>query len=335
MLIFTMAGLIVLFAIGILYAQYNALNFAYLASKIQNTYLDKIALGLLLAALAMKIGAAPMHLWVPDAYAEAPSSATIVLICNSQACLYGLLRICFSLYGLKLNAVSVGWIVVILGVLSIFVGVTVALIQRDMNRLIAYAAVSQTGYMLLGLGTGLVALRSGAAYGITALQGGIFHIINDIATMGLLFLTAGAIYYAVCKRDLNDIGGLAWDMKYTAILFLIGALAIAGVPPLNGFASKLMIYESVYRLNPLLAVIAVLSSIVLLATFTKVFYSAFLGARVVKAKEAPKSMLFAMSVLALIVIAFGMFPSFIVKQLIAPAAEALRNCGAYIGGIGL
>ena len=197
--------------------------------------------------------------------------------------------------------------------------------------------------MFLGVGTGLVALKSGASYGITALQGGIFHIVNDIATMGLLFLTAGAIYYAVGKRDLNDIGGLAWDMKYTSILFLIGALAVAGVPPLNGFASKLMIYESVYKLNPLLAVIAVLCSIILLATFTKVFYSAFLGPRpalersegIVAAKEAPHSMLFAMSILALIVIAFGIFPSFIVEQLIAPAAEALRNSGAYIGAIGL
>ena len=335
----TLGAILVLFAIGIYYGQYNALNIAMIAERMQFTMLDKIALVLLVAALAMKCGAVPMHFWTPDAYSMAPSSVTAFLVVASQASLYGLFRVVFTLYNVTLNCLAVGWIIIILGILSMVVGVTMAIPQKDVKRLMAYHAISQTGYMLLGVGVGLAVLGNSAltsAFGFMAMEGGIFHIFNHAMYKGLLFLTAGAIFYRIGTRDLNRMGGLGHNMKYTMVFFIIGALAIAGIPPFNGFASKLMIYESVYLFNPLLAIIAMVVSILTLASFVKVFHSIFMGPKLPEyadVKEAPLPMLIGMGILAAIVILFGLFPQLVVDGIVAPAAHALVNQGGYIASV--
>jgi multicomponent Na+:H+ antiporter subunit D len=335
----TLGAIFVLFAIGIFYGQYDALNIAMIAQRMQFSMLDKIALVLLVAALAMKCGAVPMHFWTPDAYSMAPSSATAFLVVASQASLYGLFRVVFTMYNITMNCVTVGWIIIILGVLSMVVGVTMAIPQKDVKRLMAYHAISQTGYMLLGVGVGLAVLGNAAltsAFGFTAMEGGIFHIFNHAMYKGLLFLTAGAIFYRIGTRDLNKMGGLGHTMKYTMVFFMIGALAIAGIPPFNGFASKLMIYESVYLFNPLLAIIAMVVSILTLASFVKVFHSVFMGPQLPEyadVKEAPLPMLIGMGILAAIVILFGLFPQPVVDMLVAPAAHALADQGGYIASV--
>jgi multicomponent Na+:H+ antiporter subunit D len=329
MIMYTLSGLFVLLAVGLLYGEYGGLNIAYLSSKIGGSQLDKIALGLLLTGLATKAGAIPMHMWIPDAYGEAPAPISAVLVANSQVGLYGLYRVCFTLYGSGINALAVGWIIIILGVLSMFIGVMMALIQKDIKRVMAFHAVSQTGYMLLGVGVGLAVSNSEAAmgdYGLMAMEGGIFHMLNHAVYKGLLFLTAGAIFYRTGTRKLDELGGLGHNMFFTSIFFLIAAAAIAGLPPFNGFASKLMIYESVFKFNPLLSIIAMIVSIFTLASFVKVFQSAFLGPkqpRYTEVREAPSGMLIAMGTLALIVIVLGLFPRFFVYTIVAPAAEAL------------
>jgi multicomponent Na+:H+ antiporter subunit D len=310
--------------VGLLYGQYGGLNIAYLAKHIGAGMIDKIALGFLLVGLTMKAGAVPMHMWAPDAYGEAPAPISAVLVANSQASLYGLFRVLFTLYGLAVNAMTLGWLLIILSMLTIFIGVTMALIQHDIKRLIAYGAVSQIGYMLLGVGVGALTRPSRLDYGLVAMQGGIFHMINDAACIGLLFLAAGAVIRASGTRDLNKMGGLAHDMKWTTAFFMIGAFALAGVPPLNGFASKFLIYESSFKASPILGVIAILSSILLLAVFVKVFQAAFLGPRLKsEVKEVSKGMLLAMALLAVVVVAFGLFPGFFIDTLVAPAAKAL------------
>jgi multicomponent Na+:H+ antiporter subunit D len=335
----TLGAIFVLFAIGIYYGQYNALNIAMIAQRMQFTMLDKIALVLLVAAFAMKCGAVPMHFWTPDAYSMAPSSATAFLVVASLASLYGLFRVVFTMYNITMNCVTVGWIIIILGVLSMVVGVTMAIPQKDVKRLIAYCAISQTGYMLLGVGVGLAVLGNAAlsnAFGFVAMEGGIFHIFNDAMFKGLLFLTAGAIFYRIGTRDLNKMGGLGHNMKYTMIFFIIGALATAGIPPFNGFASKLMIYESVYLFNPILAIIAMVVSILTLALFVKVFHSIFMGPQLPEytdVKEVPLPMLVGMGILAAIVILFGLFPQLVVNGLVAPAAHALVDQGGYISSV--
>jgi multicomponent Na+:H+ antiporter subunit D len=203
----------------------------------------------------------------------------------------------------------------------------------------AYHAISQSGYMLLGVGVGLAVLTDPvalAAYGRDAMNGGIFHIINNALYKGMLFLTAEAIFFRIGTRDLNKMGGLGHNMKWTTVFFIIGALAISGIPPFNGFASKLLIYESVFRFNPLLSIIAMFVSLVTLASFTKVFYSAFTGPEMPAYKdvrEVPRSMLIGMGIMAACIIFFSVFPGLVVDTIVAPATNALIDQASYINGV--
>ena len=332
-------ALIILFAVGLLYAQYNLLNIGALANVMQYTMVEKMALALLMIGFVIKLAGVPLHMWAPDTYAVAPAGITPMIYVASQACMYALYRICFTLYGITLDQLTVGWIVIIIGVLSMFVGVTMAVLQTDIKRLMAYHAISQSGYMLLGVGVGLAVLgdpEALATYGRAAMNGGIFHIINNAWYKGLLFLTAEALFYRLGTRDLNKMGGMDRNMKFTSIAFIIGALAISGIPPFNGFASKFMIYESVYQFNPILAVIAMLVSLITLASFTKAFQSAFTGPQLPEykdVKEAPKSMLVGMGILVAAIIFFSLFPGLIVDHVVSPATDALINQAAYVNGI--
>ncbi len=339
----SVGALFVLFAIGIFYAQYNALNIATIAQAMQFSFLDKIALVLLIVVLGMKAGLAPMHMWLPDAYGRAPPSITLIVMSATLASFYGVLRVIFTLYGNVLSTqvrfdlplhVVIGWVLIALAIVSILIGVIMALIQSDLMRLIGYTAVAEVGYMVLAVGTTVAAL--GAPYATVALHGGILHVFNDALDIGLLFLVAGAIYYVSKKRSLDDIGGLARTMKFTTIFFMIGLLAVAGMPPLNGFTSKFLIYESVYQLNPILSIVAILCSILMLAIFIKVLYAAFLGPELPDLKdlrEAPRSMLIAMGVFAALAIFIGLFPNLILDTLVKPAAEALLNHAQYISAV--
>lgn len=335
-LVGTVGSLCILLAAGILIGQYDSLNIAELAQRIQWTQLDKIALCLLIVPLAMKCGAVPMHFWTPDAYSGAPSAITSFLVVSSQASLYGLFRVLFTLFHVSPGVATLGWIVVVLGILSMFVGVTMAIPQKDVKRLMAYHAVSQTGYMLLGVGVGLAVMGRPddlAHYGKMAMAGGIFHIINHALYKGLLFMTAGAVFFRAGTRNLNKLGGLGHTMPWTMLFFVIGALAIAGIPPFNGFASKLMLYESVFAFNPFIAIVAMVVSILTLASFVKVFHSMFMGPRqpsLGNVPEAPKSMLIGMGMLALGVVAFGVVPDTVVTNIIEPAVNALINHQQYI-----
>ena len=219
-----------------------------------------------------------------------------------------------------------------------------ALRQNDFKKMIGFAAVAEIGYMLLAFGAALASIYQDsvtgavafAPEGITALKGGMFHILNDALDIGLLFLVAGAVYYVSKESSLNKLGGLARNLKYTTIFFVIGMVAVSGLPPLNGFASKLMIYQSTYAINPILAIVAILASILLLAVFVKVFYAAFLGPKLPKfdkVKEVPISMIIGMLILACIIIFIGLFPNFVVQNLVNPAVAALQNATAYIGGV--
>ena len=278
-----------LIGLAFCYAQYGSFNIEYLQGVMRFTLLDKMALVFMVLPLAMKAGAIPMHMWVPDAYSEAPSPVTAALVAASQASLYGVFRLVFSLYGnpvgdISINYHTLGWIIIILGVLSMFIGVTMALVQHDVKRLMAYHAISQTGYMLMGVGVGIAVYmeQGGAAftdYGRMAMSGGIFHIMNHAFYKGLLFLTSGVLIMRFGTRNLDRMIGLAHRDTFTTLCFIVGAMAIAGIPPFNGFASKILIYESVYRFSPMLSIIAMFVSVLTLGSFIKVFYSAFLGPR--------------------------------------------------------
>ncbi len=338
----SLAALFVLFAIGLLYGEYDLLNMGAIAKKIslagEIPFLAQIAFVLFLTSFALKAGAAPMHMWLPDAYGEAPGAISMVLVAATQASLYALLRVCFTIYGAAMDTAVIGGILIILGLISIFIGVTMALIQIDMKRLIGYAAVAEIGYILLAVGVGIFELAKGeiSDYSMKALQGGIFHIFNDVMDIGLLFLVVGAVMYVTKESNLNKLGGLAHSMKYSSIFFIIGMAAVSGLPPLNGFASKILIYESVYKVSPLISIIAILASMLMLAIFVKIFHSVFMGPKLTEyeRKDAPRLMLCSMAILAAIMIFFGLFPDFVVNNIVNPAVNALVKNLPYISAIG-
>lgn len=335
----TLGGLLFLVGVGLLYAQYNSLNIAVISSRMGLGVLEIIAFVFFFTALAMKSGSVPMHFWKPDSYSMAPPAVTTFLMVSSLASLYALFRITFTLYGGQVNPVTVGWVIIVLGVLSMFIGVTMAIPQKDVKRLMAYHSVSQIGYMLLGVGVGLATLQNSCLFltvGMMAMIGGLFHVVNYALYKGLLFLTADVVLYRCNTRNMNQLGGLGHNMKWTMLFFMIGALAIAGIPPFNGFASKFLIYESVFLFNPLLSVIAIVVSILTLASFVKVFHSMFMGPRLPEfehVEEAPKSMLIGMGILAGLIILFGIFPQMVVDILVAPAATALIDYHGYITAV--
>ena len=333
------SALMVLFAIGILYSEYDVLSMAAIAHFIQYTHLDMIALGLLGGAFVIKLAGVPLHMWAPDTYTVAPAGSTPMILAASYMSMYALYRVTFTIYGGFIDTTAIGWAVIIVGLLSMFVGVMMAVHQTDIKRMMAYHAISQGGYMLLGVGVGLAVLADPVAlraFGQAAMEGGIFHLINHVFYKALLFMTAEAIFLRIGTRDTNKMGGLARNMKWTAGFFIIGALAIAGIPPFNGFASKLLIYESVLKFNPVLAIIAMFVSLVTLASFAKVFYSAFTGAPMPaykQVKEVPKSLIIGMSILAVLCIFFGLFPGLIVNNIVAPATNALINHAGYVNAV--
>jgi len=335
----TVAALLFLVAIALFYGQYNALNIASIAHSMQYTMLDKIALALLLAAFLTKSGAVPSHWWVPDTYTPAPAGTSPIMYASSLTCLAALFRVVFSLYGVKMSMATVGWLIIIVGVLSMFIGVTMALRQTDIKRLMVYHVISQEGYMLLGVGVGLAVLgdpQAIAAYGREAIAGGLFHVINNAFFKGLLLLTAEALLFQLGTRDLNKMGGMGRNMKWTCAFFLVGALAISGVPPFNGFSSKLMIYEASYQFNPMLTIIALIVSVMTLASFTKVFQSAFTGPALPEyreVREVPLSMKIGMGILATATIVISLFPSQVVNGVIYPATDALLDQAGYISAV--
>ena len=339
MLLSTVGALLVLVAVAFFYGRYNTVALAGVASHLQLGLAEKAALVFLVSALAMKCGTVPMHMWTPAAYAEAPAGVTCLLVAVSQAALYGLFRVCFTLYGASLGSSAVAWALILMGLLSMFIGVTMAVIQKDVKRLMAYHSVSQVGYMLLGMGVALLVLadpQKMAAYGAMALQGAVYHLFNYTMYKGLLFLVAGALAYAAGSRNLNDLGGLGRRMPQTAALFVIAAAAIAGLPPFNGFVSKLMIYESSFAVHPLLPVVAMVTSMLTLASFVKVFQTAFLGpekAALAEVREVPGFMRGGMALLAVVVLVLSLFPTWSVGSFVEPAARALMDRAAYVGAV--
>ena len=219
-----------------------------------------------------------------------------------------------------------------------FFGVMMAVVQHEIKRLMGYHSVSQVGYMLLAMGVGLLALGKGddIVYGLTAMKGGLFHSMNYVFYKGLLFLCAGSIYYATGTRDLDKMGGLARNMPLTTGMFVIAAAAISGLPPFNGFASKWMIYQSSFAVHPILPAVAMITSILTLASFVKVFQSAFLGpakAKFIAVREVPYGMLAGMAIMAAMILLLSLFPGWFTTNVFENAAQALLNQQGYIRAV--
>ncbi|MFH1022734.1 MAG: proton-conducting transporter membrane subunit [Planctomycetota bacterium] len=266
-----------------------------------------LAAFLALAAGAFaKAGAVPFHTWVPECGEKAPASVGAFLPASLDKLLgiYLLARLCGGIFAVP-RAVNEG--LMLLGAVSIVVAVMMALVQHDLKRLLSYHAVSQVGYMVMGIGTG-TPLGMAAA---------LFHMLNHTLYKSCLFLCAGAVEKRAGTTDLDRLGGLAVAMPLTFAACLVGALAISGIPPLNGFASKWMIYQAVIetgRQGGMLWIVwlaaAMIGSALTLASFVKVLHAVFLrkpapdlAAR--RITEVPAAMGIPMAILAVCCVLFG------------------------------
>jgi len=252
---------------------------------------------LALVGFGLKAGLFPLHIWLPSAHANAPSHVSALLSGVAiKMGIYGLVR--FS--GWLPIPPNAGWMIAALGVISAVLGVAFALGQHDLKRLLAYHSVENIGIILIGLGFAIMAAQAGQpAWGRLALAGALLHVWNHGLFKGLLFLGAGSVLHATGTRRMSDLGGLWRAMPWTAACFGLGAAAIAGLPPLNGFVSELLVYIGLFGavegVGPTAAA-AVASAILLavtgalaLACFVKVVGVVFLGLprsqRAGKAKE--------------------------------------------------
>lgn len=287
---------------------------------------------LAIAAFA-KAGAMPFHTWIPDMAETAPMSVTAFLPASLDKLLgiYLLARITLNLF--IMNS-AMGLMLLIVGAITVIAAVMMALIQHDLKRLLSYHAVSQVGYMVLGIGT----------LNPVGIAGGIFHMLNNAIYKGCLFLCGGGVENQTKTTDLNKLGGLAKLMPVTFITSLIAALSISGVPPFNGFVSKWMVYQGIVEMGKggnrtwiIWLVAAMFGSALTLASFMKVIHSTFLGksyrgsgARNQGLKEVSWTMWFPMAVLAFLCVLFGVFALAIpLKKFILPTVQPFSFTGVW------
>lgn len=271
----------------------------------------------------LKSALVPFHAWLPDAHpaAPAPVSAMLSGVLIKALGVYALVRIFYSVIG---GSPGILFVLMFLGAVSMVLGVFLAIGQWDMKRLLAYHSISQIGYIFLGIGLGTP----------LGILGGLFHLFNHSVFKSLLFLNSGAVEYAVGTRDLREMGGLKERMPVTAGTSLVASMSIAGIPPFNGFWSKLIIIlAAVQAGHPIYAAFAVIASILTLASFAKVQKYAFFGKLNKKfkdVKEVPGFMCGSMILLAAICIVSGILiiPA-LSRFFLGPAANVLVNGTGY------
>ncbi len=241
---------------------------------------------LALFGFGVKAGLFPLHIWLPSAHANAPSHVSAILSGVAiKMGIYGIVR--FS--GWLPAPPAAGWVVATVGVGSAVLGVAFALGQHDLKRLLAYHSVENIGIILIGVGFAMVAAAHGqAVWGALALAGGLLHVWNHGLFKSLLFLGAGSVLHTTGTREMSRLGGLWRAMPWTASLFALGAVAISGLPPLNGFVSEWLVYLGMFDAvnQPGATVVAAIPAIMLLAVtgalalacFVKVCGVVFLGA---------------------------------------------------------
>lgn len=303
--------------IGIVLAQAKTLVMSDI--HLATVGLSGVAFVLMMVGAMAKAGALPFHTWIPDAAIDAPLPFMALFPAALEKLLgiYLVARIALDLFSLT---EGMRILVMSIGAVTIIVAVMMALIQKDFKRLLSYHAVSQVGYMILGIGTGVPA----------GIVGGLFHMINHAIYKSCLFLTSGSVEKQNGTTDLQELGGLWRQQPITMICFLIAAASISGVPPFNGFVSKEMIFEGAMRLGSayrIFFVVAVVGALFTATSFLKLGHAVFfdkVDPKKPKATEVHWTMQLPMMLLALTCIVFGVWFKLPLESIVKPAlAESM------------
>ncbi len=279
---------------------------------------------LFLVGFGVKAGIVPLHIWLPAAHPVAPSNVSALMSgVIIKTGIYGLTRVFFDFLG----APPMWWgvTVLVLGIVSAVLGVLYALMEHDLKRLLAYHSIENIGIILMGLGAALIFLHTNhPTLAALALLAGLFHTLNHAVFKGLLFLGAGAVLHATGTRNMEELGGLIKRMPRTALYFLVGAVAISALPPLNGFVSEWLTYQALLQgfgvttsltrlVFPIGGALLALTGALAAACFVKAFGITFLAQprseHAVHAHEASPTMLAGMALLAAFCFFLGLFPN--------------------------
>ena len=296
-----------------------------------------VAFVLAFLGFGFKAGMIPFHSWLPMAHPAAPSNVSALMSGGMiKIGIFGIVKVGFDLLGASECQLWWGIMVVLFGAVSSVLGVTYALAEHDIKRLLAYHSVENIGIILLGVGVGLVGAATGSPMlTVIGLLAGLFHLINHAMFKGLLFLGAGSVLFATGTRNMEVLGGLRRAMPVTAVCFLIGSLAISAIPPLNGFVSEWFTYQGLITAamgaDPIVKIVCAFATVMLAITgalavtcFVKAYGVTFLGdarsdvAR--DAREVPVAMKISMVLLAVVCIVLGVCAPFFVGALASAAA---------------
>ncbi|MGQ9718929.1 MAG: complex I subunit 5 family protein [Nitrososphaerales archaeon] len=339
----TIGSLTALYAMSILYGLAGTLNITDLASIIPT--LEPYPLYLVIIAIIAGFGVTasivPFHFWLPDAHPAAPSGISAMLSgVVIKAGVYAIVRVLFSIFDPA--AFSFGTALVLFGIITLSVANVMALLQRDIKRLLAFSSIVNIGYIIFGFGVGAYALNvygmSGYSIAALAMMGAIFHIFNHAIGKGLLFLGAGNFIHEAGTRDLMELEGVGKKMPLTGTSFSIGLLALAGVPPLSGFWSKLFIILAGYTVLSDSFMVVTTSIVVLNAIFAAAYYLWLMQRLMLKAPK-PRvehahegkgllSMVLPVVIMSLITVVIGLWPF----EIINFADLAARSLLGLVGG---
>ena len=274
-----------------------------------------------------KAGMVPLHVWLPKAHPSAPSNVSALMSAVMiKIGIYGMIRTIFDFSGFDMSPDFAWWgmLLVAAGSASALIGVLYAVVEHDIKRALAFHSIENIGIILIGLGLSVVfASFHLTALSVLALVASMYHTINHAVFKGLLFMGAGSVVFATKTKNVEDLGGLIKQMPWTALLFLIGAISIAGLPPFNGFISEWLTLQSLlssYQIPSTILQISIafaslpfaLTIGIAAATFVKLFGMTFLSKarskHAINIKEVPRSMILGMSILASICVLLGVIP---------------------------
>jgi multicomponent Na+:H+ antiporter subunit D len=321
----TMGASFYLLGVGYLYISTGSLNMADLSHLLPELTRSKAILAgfaFIIIGLGIKMAIFPLHGWLPDAYTYAPSAVSAAVApMMTKVMAYVLIRVMFTVFKAEfpISIVQVTDFMVWLGSLAIILGAVMALSQTDFKRMLSYVIIAEIGYIVGGIGVA----------NATAMQGAIFHIVNDAVMMACLFLVAGMVMFRTNGHRIADFKGLFKTMPLTATVFTVGALSVIGVPPTCGFFSKWYLLLGGIEAHQWGFVIALLAcTLINVALFFRVFdkglyvHSQHEGPDVQGSSnnphtgEAPLGMLLPAIILAIAIVLIGVFNQFIVTNVI-------------------